>query len=104
VLPARFGGTAIDYQLLEEEDASGLTRVSLLVHPDIPIDDESRVVEAVLEAMSRESLGSEAARQVWSRTNTLRVRRVRPVLTAHGKMKPVHKARGTSGAPALAGR
>jgi hypothetical protein len=104
VLPARFGGTALDYQLLEEEDATGLTRLSLLVHPDIPVADESRVVEAVLDAMSRASLGSEAARQVWSRTNTLRVRRLRPLLTAHGKMKPVHKARRTTDASALAGR
>ena len=33
VLPSRFGGSPLDYQLLEEEDEQGFTRLHLLVSP-----------------------------------------------------------------------
>ena len=90
VLPGRFGGSALDYQLIEEEDSEGFTHVSLIVSPEIPIADESQIVSAVLEAMSTESLGAEAARQIWSQTGTLQVRRERPFLTARGKLLPLY--------------
>ena len=32
-LPARFGGTPLDYQLIEREDAGGLTRLYLIIAP-----------------------------------------------------------------------
>jgi hypothetical protein len=34
-LPARFGGTPTDYQLLEEEADDGQPRLQLLVHPRV---------------------------------------------------------------------
>src|SRR5205807_4758869 len=45
VLPSRFGGTPLDYQLQEEEDADGLTRLTLVVSPRVHIDDESVVIQ-----------------------------------------------------------
>ena len=42
VLPARFGGSPLDYQLMEEEDERGFTRLSLLVSPKLRIADESK--------------------------------------------------------------
>ena len=51
LLPARFGGSPLDYQLLEEEDDAGYTRLTLLVSPRIEIDDEKAVTGAVLEAI-----------------------------------------------------
>jgi hypothetical protein len=91
VLPRRFGGTAIDYQVLQEEDAHGIARVTLLVSPDIAIPSDADVIQTMLDALSHESLGAEAARQIWAQSGTLRVRRERPVATARGKLAPVYR-------------
>ncbi|UCG22667.1 MAG: hypothetical protein JSW55_10825 [Chloroflexota bacterium] len=99
VLPARFGGSALDYQLLEEEDEQGFTRLSLLVHPDIQVDDEEAVIESVLDALQPNSAGpgqgslaAEMTRSTWKQANTLRIKRQAPILTAHGKMMPLYVA------------
>jgi hypothetical protein len=90
VLPTRFGGSALDYQLLEEEDDHGFTRVNLLVHPRIEITDDAAVIQVVLESLSRSSVGSEVASSIWSQAGTLRVRRAPPLWTARGKLMPLH--------------
>jgi hypothetical protein len=102
VLPARFGGSALDYQLMEEEGERGFTRLSLLVHPRIQIDDDDAVIETVLDALQQESAGpgqgslaAEMTRGIWKQANTLRVKRMEPVLTSHGKMMPLYVDRTT---------
>jgi hypothetical protein len=94
VLPARFGGSALDYQLLEEEDDQGFTRLSLVVSPKISIRDEKVVVDVVLEALGRSSVAADLARAHWSQAKTLRVKRMEPVWTARGKLMPLHIALG----------
>jgi hypothetical protein len=100
VLPSRFGGTALDFQLLEEEGENGLTRLSLLVHPRLQIENESAVVRAVLEELQPKSSGpgtgsfaAEITRNTWQQAQTLRVKRMAPILTGHGKMMPLHTLR-----------
>jgi hypothetical protein len=67
-LPARFGGGPADYQVLEEEDADGLTRLTLIVSPRLgPLD------EAAL---------------LWGQAGLLRVRREEPRPTLRGKVLP----------------
>src|SRR5207248_5736504 len=44
VLPSRFGGSPLDYQLVEEEDEQGFTRLGLVVSPRIEIADEAAVI------------------------------------------------------------
>lgn len=97
VLPDRFGGSALDYQLLEEEDEDGFTRLSLLVHPKIQIEDEETVIDTVLDALRQRStapgqggLAAEMTRNTWKQAETLRVKRMAPILTGHGKMMPLH--------------
>jgi hypothetical protein len=92
VLPARFGGSPLDYQLLEEEDDTGFTRLSLLVSPKIKIDDETAVIETVLEALGHGSPSADLARAIWSQARTLRVKRMEPIWTARGKLMPLHLA------------
>ncbi len=92
VLPARFGGTPLDYQLLEEEDEDGFTRLSLIVSPKIDVADDKLVIEAVLEALRRGSPAADLARAVWSQGRTLRVKRTEPIWTARGKLMPLHLA------------
>jgi hypothetical protein len=90
VLPARFGGGPLDYQLHEEEDRDGFTRLSLIVSPRLGPLDESAVITTVLEAMTGQGFGADAARKIWSQAGTLRVSRTEPVLTGRGKLMPLH--------------
>ena len=89
VLPARFGGSLLDYQVMEEEDENGFTRVSLIVSPEIEIQDESDVIETFLGAMGRSAGGTP---RIWAQTGTLRVKRMKPILTGRGKLLPLYVA------------
>ena len=87
VLPSRFGGSPLDYQLLEEEDEQGFTRLFLVVSPKVPIADEAEVVETVMGALGTR------ARAIWKQAETLRVRRMEPIWTGRGKLMPLNLAR-----------
>jgi hypothetical protein len=89
VLPARFGGSALDYQLLEEEDERGFTRLSVVVSPRVEIADEAAVIELVLEALGRGEADAGISKAIWSQAGTLRVRRMEPVWTPRGKLLPL---------------
>ena len=96
MLPARFGGSPLDYQLLEEEDERHFPRLSLIVSPRIPLADE----QAVTTRCSRPSDGQPGRRRgpgVWAQAKTLRVRRMEPVATARGKYLPLRRAIMTTG-------
>jgi hypothetical protein len=93
VLPGRFGGSPLDYQLMEAEDEEGFTRLDLVVSPRIDIRDESAVLEAVTQALREGSAMTDSARAIWEQAKTLRVRRIDPVWTARGKLMPLHLAR-----------
>jgi len=92
VLPARFGGSPLDYQLVEEEDERGLTRISVLVSPQIHIASETAVIDTILEAMGRSSVAADLARAIWCQAGILRVKRMEPIRTAQGKSMPLHLA------------
>ena len=93
VLPARFGGTPLDYQMMEEEDGEGLTRLALLISPRVAIRDDQEVVKVVLMALQESSPMGDAARTVWQNAQTIHVRRREPILTARGKLLPLHLER-----------
>jgi hypothetical protein len=90
VLPAHFGGSPLDYQLLEEEDEKGFTRLSLIISPKIEIREEKEAIEVVLEALKRSSVSAGLAQAMWSQTGTLRVKRMEPILTARSKLMTLH--------------
>jgi hypothetical protein len=93
VLPARFGGSPLDYQLLEEEDEHGFTRLSLLVSPKIELTDEATVIEVVLESLNQGSVAAALAQATWDQAKTLQVKRMNPILTSRGKLMPLHSKR-----------
>jgi hypothetical protein len=103
-LPARFGGSALDYQLVEEEDERGFTRLTLLVHPRLVVPDDGAVVNVVHEALARAGGMADVSRGVWAQAGTLRVRREPPHLTARGKLLPLHARRRDPGAAAMQSR
>jgi len=97
VLPARFGGTLLDYQIQEEEDADGLTRLYLVVDPRIAIADDREVIDAFYAALRSSSPMADAARAVWQHAHSLRIRRQVPLTTARGKLLPLHVVRPDKG-------
>ncbi len=97
VLPARFGGTPFDYQLVEDEDAQGLTRLSVRVSPRVALQDERAVIDCVLDGLRRASPATDAARLHWQNAQTLRVTRGEPVWTGR-KYSPLYMPRRYQGA------
>jgi hypothetical protein len=92
-LPSRFGGSALDYQLVEEEDERGFTRLILFIDPCIDIADERAVVDTMHDALHRAGGGADISRAIWSQAGSLRVRRQKPRLSARGKLLPLHANR-----------
>ena len=92
VLPARFGGTPMDYQLLEEEAGDGHPRLRLLVHPRLGPLNERTVRDTLL---SRLGTGSPVARimeQLWRDIDILTLERRPPLATASGKILHFHSS------------
>ncbi|MBI3998790.1 MAG: hypothetical protein HY355_07120 [Armatimonadetes bacterium] len=92
VLPARFGGTAADYQVLEEEE-NGILRLSLIISPRVGAVDEQVARDAFLEALEQNGGFERLAAGVWRRAETVVVRRQWPAATKAGKILPFQLAR-----------
>jgi hypothetical protein len=87
-LPARFGGTGFDYQLAEEEAASGATRLVLRVSPTIGAVDEAAVRSVFLEELGRANVLDQYQAEIWRNAGTLEIHRERPLATRGGKVLP----------------
>jgi hypothetical protein len=99
ILPARFGGSPLDYQLVEEEDPEGFTRLTLRISPRIHLTDERLVTKTILDALAKSSVSADYARAIWAQAGTLRVVRAEPIWTARGKFLPLHvRRRGAAAA------
>jgi hypothetical protein len=88
VLPARFGGHATDYQLLEEE-VGDLPKVSIVVSPDVGEIDERALTATVLQALDKYFAGGPAMADEWRRGETLRVLRREPFASGSRKVLPL---------------
>ena len=96
VLPARFGGQPIDYQLGEVEGDDGATRLILRIDPRVgPVDAEA--VRAVLLAELRSGgIFSAFHARMLERADAIVVERVAPLATRGGKVLPFHLQRRTT--------
>ena len=88
-MPAACGGSPADYQILEEEDGDGVTRLVVLVHPALAADEQEvlRTFDRVLAAAS----GGGTAERL-RRAGVVTVRRENPRLTGAGKSQAVARA------------
>ena len=91
VLPSRFGGSPLDYQLEETEGEDGLTRLTLVVSPRIPLPADSEVVGALLQALSDVSLAADTASAAWKQGDSLCLRREEPHISPRGKQPLLYK-------------
>jgi hypothetical protein len=89
VLPDKYGGAPTDYQLLEEEDAEGITHLSLVISPSVGEIDENGVIVTVLEELRNSAHGGNLAAALWSQVNALGVKRMNPI-SKSGKVMTLH--------------
>lgn len=92
-LPARYGGSSLDYQFAEEEDSRGFTRIVLRVSPNVLMEDESAMIEYVLDSLKQLGGAAAVAQTTWRDAGTLTIRREMPVMTARGKLLPLDMKR-----------
>ncbi|MGH2670444.1 MAG: hypothetical protein ACRDH5_15240, partial [bacterium] len=91
VLPEAFGGSSVDYQLVEAEDEARLTRLYLLISPRVGPVQEAAVLRRfgeALEATASRPMGGK--RTIWEQAQTIRVLRRDPIATGMGKLLPFH--------------
>ena len=92
-LPSEFGGGLGDYQLVEEEDDNGQTRLTLVVHPEVGAVDETKILLRLQERLSQGSSANRFQAKIWQDAGTLRVKRGVPHASARGKILPLHISR-----------
>jgi hypothetical protein len=93
VLPAEFGGAPGDYQLVEEEEIGGQTRLTLLVRPELGPLDEERVLDRLQRGLEQGDRQQRFMAQTWRQSGTLRLVRDVPRASDRGKVLPLHIAR-----------
>ena len=89
VLPQKFGGSLLDYQLVEQEDHDGLTRLYLYVDPSVPVTDNQQLVDGFLIALKHSDGSAQLAQAEFSQADTIQVRRQAPLKNARGKHFPI---------------
>jgi len=92
VLPRTYGGVATDYQLLEEEDSRGSTRLSLIISPGVGALDEGDVIATVLGELRDNVHAGGLTASLWSQAEALRVKRMDPIPN-RGKITTLHLAK-----------
>jgi hypothetical protein len=95
VLPARFGGGPLDYQLVEEEMPDGQAVLRLVVDPRLGPVDPGALSAAFLEALAAGAGAQRVMALAWRDAGLLSVDRRRPESTPAGKINHLHvRARG----------
>lgn len=90
VLPEEFGGRSIDYQLVEEECANGLTHLVIYVSHQIEHITEERMKQILFEKLCQ--YGKRDMRvKIWNQVEALKIRRQEPLTTSRGKTFPFYQ-------------
>jgi hypothetical protein len=89
-IPAAFGGGPGDYQLVEEEDRNGQTRLTLVVDPRVGVLDEPALLARVAEAFASGPWGNRFMSRLWQDAGTFRLERRVPHASRRGKILPLH--------------
>jgi hypothetical protein len=95
-LPSRFGGSAVDYQLVEQEGTDSATRVVLRVSPSVGPVDEAAMIADFLAELARDGVVSESHAALLRYARSVAVERAEPLPSAAGKVLPFHLNRRVS--------
>ena len=90
ILPREFGGGPGDYQLVEEEDGNGQTRLTLLVHPLVEKLEEEKLLSRLQLGLAEGSRNNRSMSKLWQDSRTFRIRREVPHASPRGKILPLH--------------
>lgn len=90
ILPSEFGGGPGDYQLVEEEDSNGQSRLTLIVDPAVQNLNESSLLSRLQEGLARGCRSNRFMLKLWQNAGTFRIRRGIPRSSARGKILPLH--------------
>lgn len=93
VLPARFGGGPTDYQIVEEEDRDGRSRLRLLVHPAVGPVEPATLIDVFLEAIGRGSSAEQVMALQWRAAGLVTLERGSPLPLPSGKVLHLHQRR-----------
>jgi hypothetical protein len=88
-LPSEFGGAPGDYQLVEEEEGDGQTRLVLIVHPRLGSLEEEKLLARLHAALAAGSRANEFQSAVWRNAGTVKIRREIPLASERGKILPL---------------
>ncbi len=86
VLPQRCGGDATSYQVLEEENRDGITRISILVDPELGTINEEAIREVFFQEVKKVV---RATPIIWKQAGTIRVKRLTSLPGSSGKVMPL---------------
>ena len=90
-MPGRFGGSPLDYQLVERCDtASSKAQIQLLLSPELGQLDEKDVIDTFLNAIGGGSAGERFMELRWRDGQVVEVVRQRPMQTSSGKILHLH--------------
>jgi hypothetical protein len=91
-LPETFGGASSDYQLVEDEDEHGLTRLRLLVSRKVGEIAEAQVLRKFLDGMrgAEDWAWAQPGTEMWRQSGTVTIERNAPIATAGGKVYPFY--------------
>jgi hypothetical protein len=95
-IPAEFGGGPGDYQLVEEEDDRGQTRLTLVVHPEVRDVNETKLLSRLQQGLAQGSRNHRFIARIWQDADAFRIRRAIPHASARGKILPLHIPRRTA--------
>jgi hypothetical protein len=88
ILPLNYGGDSTDYQIIEEEDEEGFTRLSIIISPEVGSIEENELLRIVLC-----NLKNSFVPDILSQASTLCVKRTYPIPTEMGKILPFYVKR-----------
>jgi hypothetical protein len=89
ILPSKYGGDSTDYQILEDEDERGITRVNIIVSPIVGDIDEKDLLRTILSELNSGN-NNTFLPEIFSQSDTLCVKRIRPISTEMGKILPLN--------------
>ncbi len=91
-LPETFGGKSTDYQVAEEEDSQGFTRLQLRISPRVGKVNERAVLEKFMQLLRHGERSPESWAQsgveMGQQSDLVRIKRDDPLSTASGKVLP----------------
>jgi hypothetical protein len=90
IFPSEFGGAPGDYQLVEEEDHRGQTRLTLVVHPDLGALDEDKLLARLQTGLAQGSRNHQFISKIWHDAGAFRVSRAVPHASKRGKVLPLY--------------